>query len=294
MLRLVIVAGVCLLLAGCVSAPQRLNLASFDPQVIAQEPQARMTLIPEGNRQWRVRAMVNGQQGIFAVDTGSDATILSPQFAKKIGALDTAIPGQFSGPNQIGQKLRFTKLIYLQLGGILYLGFYAPILDLDHINRAMRNPIDGILGNNVLRKTACTFDWPNSSLVLDTSSLPRPTNAIPITMRDNRVFLIADVNNQKTELALDTGAYCSSLTQNEVRRLNIPESRRNKITGRRIDISESRQTVQTQITLDTFKLAKIDRANFPVLIWDNSVLGMDVLETCILTYDARAGWMALR
>ena len=50
-------------------------------------------------------------------------------------------------------NVRFAKLIFLQLDKIFYLGFYAPILNLDHINQAMLTPIDGILGNNILRKT---------------------------------------------------------------------------------------------------------------------------------------------
>jgi predicted aspartyl protease len=281
-------------LAGCASAPQKQNLASFDPHLLVQEPVVRLPLMHGGNLQWRVRATVDGEEGVFAVDTGSDTTVISQQFAKRIGHLDNAVRGQFVGPNQVGQQVRFAKLTYLRLGGIFYFGFYAPILDLDHINQAMREPIDGILGNNVLRKTACSIDWRNDLLTLNTEILSRPADAIPITLRGNRIFLTANINGQDAELALDTGAYCSSLTRDEIRRLNIPKSKTKLIKTRQIDIAQSRRAMQMQVTLDSFKLDKIDRANLPVLEWDNSVMGMDVLDSWILNMDERDGWMELK
>jgi predicted aspartyl protease len=294
MLRVAILLGLCLFWAGCASTPPPQNLASFDPLLIAQEPVARLSLVNAGNLQWRVRVVVDGEEGVFAIDTGSDTTILSPQFAQKIGRLDDAIRGQFTGPNQIGQQVRFVKPTYLQLGKIFYLGFYAPVLNLDHINRAMRTPIDGILGNNILRKTMCTIDWRNNLLTLDTGTVSRPDDAIPINLEGNRIYLTAAVNGHAAKLALDTGAYCSSLTKKEIRRLKIPASKQKSIITRQIDIADSRRAAQTQVTLDSFKLDKINRTNFPMLAWDNSVIGMDLLDSWILTLDEADGWLELK
>ena len=79
------------------------------------------------------------------------------------------------------------------------------------------------------------------------------------------------------------GSYCPSLTKKEIRRLKIPTSKAeiNHHAANCIDIADSRQAAQTQVTLDSFKLDKINRANFPMLAWNNSVIGMHLLDSWI-------------
>ncbi len=293
MFRLATAFGLCLLLAGCASAPPSSLKDSYDPYLLVQQSFSSVPLINTGNRQWQVRVEINGEPGVFAVDTGSDTPIVTPQFAQKLGLLKTAVKGRFTGPNPLAQQVRYAHLTYLRLGGILYLNFYAPILNLDHLNRALHTHLDGILGNNVLGKTACTLDWSKNLLTLNADYVAPPADAIPIAVRQHRLYLTALVNGRPVEFVLDTGAYSSSLTEKEVTKLQLPPAKKTQIKMPRADISEISPLQQTQVTLDTFQFSKINQTNFPMLTWDNNVLGMDLLEPWILTFDVRGGWISL-
>jgi predicted aspartyl protease len=292
MLRFISILWFCLALTGCASSPRTFTKDSYDPYLMVQQSPAQLPLLSAGNHQWQVRAELNGESGNFAVDTGSDTTIITPQFAQKLGLLDTALKGDFHGSNQIGQQARFAHLTYLRLGGLLYVNFYVPILNLDHLNRATHTQLDGILGNNVLDKTTCTLDWQNHLLTLNADGLAQPANALPITTRHYHTYLTALVNGQPLEFVLDTGAYSSSLTENDSVRLQIPEPKKSQIQMPRADITEINPLKQTQVSLDSFQLGPINRTNFPMLTWHNNVLGMDLLEPWVVTFDTRAHWLS--
>ncbi len=283
----------CLALTGCASAPEFAKKDSYDPFLMVQQSPAQIPLINAGNRQWQVRAELNGTPGMFAVDTGSDTTIITPEFAKKLGLLKTAVRGRFAGPNPLGQHVRYAHLSYLRLGSFLYVNFYVPILDLNHLSQATHTHLDGILGANVLVKTTCTLDWKNNLLTLNADAVAPPTNSLPIVLRQHRLAVIALVNGHPVEFTLDTGAYSSSLTEKEIARLQIPAAKKAQIKMPRADISEISPLQQTQVILDTFQLGPINRNNFPVLTWHDNVLGMDLLESWTITFNANDHWLSL-
>ncbi len=284
-----------LILAGCASRPKSTAPQKdvFDPHLLVQQSPVIIPLRNAGNRQWQVEAEINGVKGWFAVDTGAENTIISPQFAEKIA--DSVAANKSPPPHSrpVQSTNRFFQATYLRLGGILYLDFAAPILNLDHINRAMHPPIDGILGNNVLRKTFCSLDWKNNRLTLDPGETARPPDAIPIVSQGHRVRLTAKINQQPVAFILDTGTYNSCLQTNEISALRIPAAAIRQIKAPQIDISESRVANQTEALLDEIEFGKIHRTKFPVMIWKENVLGMDLLESWVLTMDARNHWLLL-
>jgi predicted aspartyl protease len=289
-----------LFVSGCAThppttaqTPQALSGSrdSFDPILLSQAPTSELPLTNAGNRQWWVRAEIDGQPGVFAVDTGSGTTIITPQFAKKLSAATK--DDRFTGRDENGRKILYDRVAYLRLGKQLYLDFYAPILNLDHINRAMHAHIDGILGINVLGKTACTIDWKKNLLTLNTASLKPPADAIPATLGNRRLTVTAQVNGVETPFVLDTGAYCTCLDDSDLARLHIPAADQKQVDAPRIDLIESAYLPQTQARLDSFKLGSINETNFPMMTWKHNLLGMDLLEPYVLTFDARANWISL-
>jgi predicted aspartyl protease len=273
--------------------PENFGPRALDPDCQLEQETVRVPLTRDRGYQWRVQVEVNGVTGTFILDTGADATIITPRFAERAGVLEAAKMKRFNSRESGPVKAQFANLNSLRMGGAYYLRFYAPIVDLDHISRALGTNVDGIVGNNVLNKTPYRIDGGESVLTLASRSAPPPTNAIPVSVRHNRIYLKAFVNGVATEFALDTGAYRSLLAKRELGKLQIPENKRREMEAPEIDIRGSRISSQTEVRLDSFQVAEIVRTNFPILIWDQSALGMDVLSSCTLRADARRGWISL-
>jgi predicted aspartyl protease len=284
---------ICLVLAGCSSLHQSSKMDAYEPSLLMQHPSVQVPLINGGNLQWRVSAIVNGQSGIFILDTGADFTILTPQFAKRLGLYSDALKGRFAGSQSIDRKVKYAPINSFKLGTVKYFNFYAAILDLDHINQAMHSDVAGIIGNNLLNQTAYSIDWKKNTLTLDSRRIDPPADAIPISIRNNRIYCLAQINGKEVPFALDTGAYRCLLSNEELAHLGIPEKKKSLVEMPQIDIAEARQLKQTLIKVDEFKFGKISRKDYPMLIWDHNVLGMDLLESYILTVDARRNWLLL-
>jgi predicted aspartyl protease len=294
MLRLIMLAFLGLALAGCASGRNAPKPDPFDPQELwSQETISRTALTNCDNRVWCVQAKVISQPGLFAVDTGSEYTLITPEYAERLGLAISSARGRFPGPNPRRQATRFAKIPYLQLGGMFYFNFYAVIVDLDQVNHAMRGHLDGILGNNVLGKTGCSFDWQNETLTLDEDVTAPPSGAVPMSTRNHRFYFSTLLNGQPAEFALDTGAYGSSITKRELIRLRVPKSKWRATAIWRVDLIEANREKEIEVTLDSFQLGQINRTRVPMMIWNNNLVGMDLLAPWVLTFDARANWMTL-
>jgi len=156
--------------------------------------------------------------------------------------------------------------------------------------------VSGILGNNLLNKTAYQIDWGKNTLQLMQTPRPgRPADALPVTIREHRIYVQALANGRPTEFALDTGAYTTTIASPELTQLHIPDNKRSKISAPKIDIkSAQKDIIQTQIHLDNFSIGPIAQTNYTMMTWDHNALGMDLLQPWILTVDPWQGWMSLK
>jgi predicted aspartyl protease len=283
----------CAVFGGCAALPKSTELEPYNPECLMDHETAQVPLIRAPNSQWRVTVDVNGVPGIFILDTGADFTVITPQFARKLGLWDVATSGRSRERGVRPTEVKFAEITYLRMGDVDYLEFYAPILNLDHINRAMNTEVAGILGNNILNKTAYQIDWNQNTLTLRSRSAEPPAEAIPISIRKNRIYFKGLINGREAEFALDTGAYRSTLKQGELDRLQIPADQRSEIDAPEININSAQHLKQTQARLDTFQVGPMLKTNYLMLTWDHNVLGMDLLAPWILKVDARRGWMSL-
>jgi predicted aspartyl protease len=282
-----------LLLAACSTTRQNLEKQRIIPTLLPDAPLTTIPMINAGNLQWRVTAMVDGVEGVFAVDTGAERTILNRAFAERAGLVLPEGTVQPIDSNSVGQVALTVPVDIFQLGGLDFVDFHALVLNLDHINRVMRTPIDGILGFDILGQAQCTFDWRNNTLTLDTRPRERPQNAIPVKIRGNRLYVDARVNSKTIEFRLDTGSYSTCLRPEIISRLHLARERIKMEMTPRIGIAESRELPQEHITVDSFLLGNINRKQTTLMAWDNTVLGMDLLELSVLTINPSGGWMTL-
>src|SRR5258705_13750613 len=85
----------CAVLAGCAAVPKPSELAPYNPECLMDHETSQVPLIRAPNSQWRVKVDVNGISGIFILDTGADFTVITPQFARKLGFREGATGGRF-------------------------------------------------------------------------------------------------------------------------------------------------------------------------------------------------------
>jgi len=155
----------------------------------------------------------------------------------------------------------------------------------------MDTEVAGILGNNILNKTAYQVDWNRNVLTLNSRSSSPPPDAIPISVRNNRVYFKGWSTSGETEFAWIPG-YRSTLAKDELKRLAIPLKNKARLMPPR-STSTRRNTSSSTSPTGQFPGGPIKRTNYTMLTWDHNVVGMDLLAPWILTVDARHGWLSL-
>ena len=142
----------------------------------------------------------DGKTYRFIVDTGSTATLISPELAKKFamkerhGAPRRKVHVRSASGGEI--DLEAVTLRRLSLGDALFERVPALIFDFTDLSGHLGVPIDGIVGFPVFRNTLLTMDYPGNKLVIESYPEfpgPRPPSSL-------RVSPIAFNNEEGTPL----------------------------------------------------------------------------------------------
>ena len=142
----------------------------------------------------------DGKTYRFIVDTGSTATLVTPELAKQFamkdhhGALRRPVHVRSASGGEI--DLEPITLRQLNLGGALFEKVPALIFDFTDLSGHLGLPIDGIIGFPIFRDTLLTMDYPHQRLVI--TSYPEMAPLAPAP--SPRVSTIAFNNEQGTPL----------------------------------------------------------------------------------------------
>ncbi|MEP7297537.1 MAG: aspartyl protease family protein [Burkholderiales bacterium] len=113
-----------------------------------------------------LQATVNGQEGLFLLDTAGGITLLSPSFAKAVGCTPW---GRLSGFQMMGQRLDGPRCdgIDFQLGGQ---AFHAPVtlvLDIAPLVAPDAAPVAGSIALDLFAGRTITVDIPGRRLIVE-------------------------------------------------------------------------------------------------------------------------------
>ena len=113
-----------------------------------------------------LQSKVNGSEVRLLLDTGADATVVTPELAKK---LDLPITGKHEGGVAGGKKIvvDLTKIDEIKVGEIVDSIKLAVIVDINK-DPGPYGKIDGILGSDFIRNHPLSIDYKNETLIFET------------------------------------------------------------------------------------------------------------------------------
>ena len=128
-----------------------------------------------------VRASIGaGPPGVFLLDTGAGVTILDARFASAAG-VRLGDPIALVGGGGATGAHRAENVRLTLAGGVIEAVTDATVTDLTHIDQGMRTHLDGILGDDVLRRFVVTLDYRSGTVRLDPpQSAAPPADAAPM------------------------------------------------------------------------------------------------------------------
>jgi predicted aspartyl protease len=175
--------------------------------------------------------MINGQGPYdFAIDTGATQTVLSEKLANEIGLkqVTSTVMHGIGGGGKIETKLYSVKELSVgevRVKNIPVGTFSDPLLS---------QIADGILGTAILSDFIITVNYPGNQLELVRKRTPAPAGAevVPVWYFSNLLLMPLEVNGQRGNYIVDTGAVTTVLSHRTAAALGIDE----KTPGAKIDL----------------------------------------------------------
>lgn len=144
-----------LLICIALAAPLHAQPNPFEATVeTVHENRVPLRIHPANNLQ-TLQATLNGKPCTLLFDTGASHTTFNAAF---IASALPDLPRQpliLPGQTNVHQRPDLIPVDSLQLGNTTLRNFYAMVLPLDHLSRAVGTPIDGILGANSIAYAPC-------------------------------------------------------------------------------------------------------------------------------------------
>jgi predicted aspartyl protease len=176
-----------------------------------------------------VDARVDGSAAVLMLDTGAEHSLLDREFAHRLDLHPVAyadLQTPYSSEN--------TEVIlvpHLDIQSVHGRGLRMMTDDLAATSRALGVHIDGVLGNDVIRKFTIKLDYSIGSVTFGRISVA--PHGVPIKLRriGNQYFLHLNLDGIPLTFLLDTGTNFSVLSSSGWSRLNQDRKARSVIDG---------------------------------------------------------------
>ncbi len=184
-----------------------------------------------------VRVVINGKPARLGVDTGAPVSAIALNRRDYFGL--TSIPLKSKIPTRLQINGAFNSVAIarrLQLGALNLIDEPMVLIDLSSSTQAAKmldeEPIDGILGADVLFPTSAIVDCQTQTLVLKidprlSGTVPgydfRGLRAVPLRVGKNfNLYVDGAVNGAAAVLMVDTGAFATLMHRRFMRGMKIP------------------------------------------------------------------------
>lgn len=232
----------------------------------------------------------------FLVDTGSTATLVSPEFARAYAGDEAAadMPTVHVRSADGGSALLpGVRVRALALGKARFENVTALVYDFDELSEHYGRTIDGIIGYTLFRDTVVTLDYPRAELrLVPADKAPAlPGRVLPLLGDWSRPVVAAQVGERALNILLDSGS-------DGALRLN-PKSLppRYAVTPRPgatvSTLTGDRQQELARLAEDFYLGGRTFRRPVVELTDQPSAVGSEVLRHFRLTLDSRRGLAGL-
>jgi len=225
-----------------------------------------------------IKVEVDKNEGIFAVDTGAQATVISEAFVNKVGLEKTPRKAKINGRLQ---TVNFVKYKQMKIGKIEVTCKSTLAYNLQQINRKLKNKIDGIIGLDILGQLSFEIDVRNESLTFFKKSIikKKTKNCVPAKFNNNKIFITTVANGHKIEnMLMDSGSSRTILLPKVLDKLNLDPSKIRPADGESTGVTNVAKNSQL-VDLDSLLIGPHSIKPLTVkssTIHHNSILGLDV------------------
>jgi predicted aspartyl protease len=221
-----------LILAGAPilsAAPSRSIPDSFQFEALSLERSQQNHLL--------VRAFINGKPALLGVDTGAPVSALDLNRREHFQLRSVPVKSKLPSRVQINGAFNRVAIAHrLQLGALGLIDEPMVLIDLGASNRAAKalreEPIDGIVGADILFPTSAIVDCKTQRLVLKMD--PNLRGGVPgydvhgfhrmplHVTKEYNLYVDGKVNGEPAKLMVDTGAFATLMHRDFIRRMKIP------------------------------------------------------------------------
>jgi tetratricopeptide (TPR) repeat protein len=159
-----------------------------------------------------VAVTVNGTAGRFVLATGASDTIVTPDFAAKVG-IDRTASAARATTSDGSKQAKITRVQSLKVGTTDFKDFDVGILALDELMNHLERPADGVLGANVVLALPVTLDYVGKRLVFGRPTDLSGRKELAAEVSGQRLVVQGTVDGEKTEFVVDTAANYSALAK---------------------------------------------------------------------------------
>lgn len=145
------------------------------------------------------RVTINGHTGLFSLDTAGGITLVSPEFAKRIGC---APWGQIVGYQMTGNRLAMPRCerLSLEIAGHATTVPVAGVFDVAPLTAPDAAPIEGLLSLDAFAGQAISIDFAGGTLVVES---PASLQARTATAREIPVRILREANGLALAVAVE-------------------------------------------------------------------------------------------
>lgn len=190
----------------------RKKLASYTSiqQELIQAPYKQIPLLQKDGF-ILIKSKVDGKEGFLIFDSGAPSLVINKKVEKSV---DTA-----NGLNG-DLKVDYGTIKQLEWAGIQKEDVECILLDLDHLEQKLGLTVLGLLGFEIASKYEILIDYPQELITINykgDQSIIKQHPArfqIPFELKEHLPIINAQIQNEKTVFALDTGAGTNLLDPN--------------------------------------------------------------------------------
>ncbi|WP_103867072.1 MULTISPECIES: retropepsin-like aspartic protease family protein [Aquimarina] len=137
---------------------------------LVQKEYNRIRLVVTKTSHFEVKAVLNGIEGNFIVDTGASNSCVGFEAVEKFSLFTQDSDVKAAGAGATDMLTQLSKKNTIQIGKWSRKKIPLVLFDLTHVNTALINhqaePVDGIIGADILKKGKAVIDYDKKCMYL--------------------------------------------------------------------------------------------------------------------------------